>query len=165
MELKELCDRISEEAADITEQVLHRWGEIAESEPWLALPADLDFDHLPALIRRMAVASLCTTFDRGACRDMLAAAATHGEHRARQGFDESLIYREYHLLRRALWARMKSDHGESANVYYASIRMDAISTLATAGALHGMHRTELEEQGRWPAVLEEIMTEWSLPVA
>lgn len=163
MNLKQLCDRIIEEADSIAEQVLDRWTEISVHEPWLALPEDLDFDHLPDLIRRMAGAALCSDFDRQRCRDLVAAAATHGEHRAREGFQEALIYREYHLLRRALWSRLKTAEGENAAVYYASMRLDTVSTLATAGALHGMHREELEEQGRWPDVLEEILTDWPMP--
>lgn len=111
----------------------------------------------------MAGAALCSDFERGRCRDLLATAATHGEHRARQGFEESLIYREYHLLRRALWTRMTQESGQQADAYYASMRMDTVSTLATAGAIHGMHREELEAQGRWPQILEEIMTEWPVP--
>ena len=161
-ELKRLCEKIGREAADITDQILHRWTEISANEPWLALPEDLDFDHLPELIQRMAGAALCTDFEREPCRALLATAATHGEHRARQGFEETLIYREYHLLRRALWTRMTEEGGEHADAYYASMRMDTISTLATAGAIHGMHREELEAQGRWPDILEEIMTEWPL---
>ena len=163
MDLKGIGDRIVEGAIEIADEIINHWDRIASSEPWLALPENLDFDHLPELIRRMAMASLGSDFDRERCRDLLAASATHGEHRARQGFEESLIYREYHLLRRALWSRMKQEHGENADIYYASMRLDTVSTLATAGALHGMHREELEEQGRWPEILEEIMTEWPLP--
>ncbi|MBW3553645.1 MAG: hypothetical protein KY466_09045 [Gemmatimonadetes bacterium] len=111
----------------------------------------------------MAGAALCSDFERERCRALLATAATHGEHRARQGFEETLIYREYHLLRRALWIRMMEESGDGADAYYASMRMDTVSTLATAGAIHGMHREELEAQGRWPEILEEILTEWPLP--
>lgn len=163
MNLEKLCDQITNEAEPIARLIIERWDYIARNEPWLALPRDLDFDHLPDLVRRMAEAALCTDFDRQRCRDLIASAAAHGEHRAREGFEETLIYREYHLLRRALWHRMKAQEGENANVYYASMRLDTISTLATSGALHGLHREELERQGRWPDVLEEIMTEWPVP--
>ena len=163
MELKDLGEKIARDAPDIADQIINRWGEICVREPWLTLPDDLDFDHLPELIERMAGASLASDFARERCRDLLATSATHGEHRARQGFEEGLIYREYHLLRRALWTRLKEERGEGADVYYASMRLDTVSTLATAGALHGMHREELQAQGRWPGILEEIMTEWPLP--
>ena len=163
MDLKQLCDRIVREAHDIADQIINRWTEIARSEPWLALPDDLDFDHLPELIQNMARAALCTDFDHGHCRALLMTAATHGDHRAREGFEEELIYREYHLLRRALWTRMKQQHGETADVYYASMRLDTISTLAATGALHGMHQREFKEQGRWPDVLEDVMADWPAP--
>lgn len=163
MALEKICEELKAQAEDIARQVVGRWSTIGANEPWLSLPEDLDQDHLPDLIRRMVVASLCTDFERERCRDLIASAASHGEHRARQGFEENLIYREYHLLRRALWNRLKDGYGEGAGAYYASMRLDTISTIATAGALHGMHREELEAQGRWPGILEEIMTEWPLP--
>ena len=163
MELLDLCETLKRTADDVADTVIRRWGRIGTAEPWLALPADLDFDHLPELIRTMSAASLCTEFDPGLCSRVVEVGATHGEHRRADGFEDELIYREYHLLRRTLWEHLRDAHGDSAAVHYASMRLDAISGLATAAALHGMHREQLESQGRWPDVLDEVLADWPLP--
>lgn len=163
IELLALCETLKSNADEVATDVLDRWQVIGEAEPWQALPADLDHDHLPALIRSLASAALCTDFDPDLCRELVGDSAEHGTHRAREGMDDALIYREYHLLRRALARRMQEEHGEGATVYYATMRIDALVSLATTAALYGMNRSELEEEGRWPDVLNEMLEEWPLP--
>ena len=143
--------------------LIRRWHEVGANEPWLALPENLDFDHLPDLIRSIASAALCTEFDREACREAIYLAAEHGQHRAEQGFGDDLIHREYHLLQRALGRRVQEEHGENARSYYATMRLDALMSLLGAGALHGVHRAELESEGRWPQVLDDLLAGWPLP--
>lgn len=162
MDLPTLCQTLTAHAHSIAARVVRRWEEIAGAEPWLALPADLDFDHLPDLIRALAAAALCTEYDHTLCREAMEAAAGHGAHRAKQGFGENLIHREYHLLRRALAFSMKDEHGESAAVYYATMRLDALMSLMSAAALHGLHRQAFDDEGRWPAVLDELLDGWPL---
>ena len=163
MDLLALCESMKSNAEETTARILERWQEIGEAEPWHALPRGLDHDHLPILIRSLAGAALCTEFDRELCRNMVHDSAEHGEHRVEEGLDEALLYREYHLLRRALWQQMKKDHGENAQVYYATMRIDALISLANSAALHGMNRHRLEREGRWPQVLDELLDEWPLP--
>lgn len=163
MELLALCETLKGKAEAIADQIVDRWQEIARSEPWLALPPDIDFDHLPDLIRGLAGAALCTEFDRSLCEQVVRTAAQHGEHRDREGFPDDLIYREYHLLRRAMWERLRRDHGESAMAYLAAMRLDALSSLATAAALHGLHRHELTEKRPWSRVLQELLDDWPFP--
>ena len=165
MELEQLGRKLTEDADQVADAIIRRWSEIGSAEDWLRLPDDLDHDHLPDLIRRMAEAALCTDFERDRCRAVLECSAAHGAYRASQGFDESLLYREYHLLRRALWHRIEASWGSGAGTYYASMRLDTTATLATSGALNGIHRDELERQGRWPGVLDEILDDWPLPRA
>lgn len=163
MDLLALCETLKSNATDVAGAIVDRWRTIGQSEPWHALPDRLDFDHLPALIRALAGAALCTEFDRGLCRQLVETSATHGEHRAEQGLEESLLYREYHLLRRALWEQMKSKHGENATVYYATMRLDTLTSLATAAALQGLNRSRLERNDSWPDVLDQLLDEWPLP--
>lgn len=163
MKLLTLCETLKAKAEDVTSQILRRWTEIAEAEPWLALPPDVDFDHLPELIRGLSGAALCTEFHRGLCEDVARIAALHGERRSREGFNDELVYREYHLLRRGMWERMKRDHGDSAIVFLATMRLDALTSLATAAALHGLHRDEVGEKRPWARVLEQLLDEWPLP--
>lgn len=163
MDLMTLCESLKANAASIATKILENWDTIAEGEPWQALPPDLDHDHLPDLIRSLASAGLCTEFDRDLCRVMVTDSATHGDHRAAEGMDDALLYREYHLLRRALAKQLQRDHGENAAVFYATMRMDALIGLASSAALHGMNRAALEQEGRWPHVLDELLDGWPLP--
>ena len=165
MDLLAICESVKASADEITSSVLDRWRQIGDAEPWHRLPADLDFDHLPKMIRDLAGAALCTEFDRGMCARLVRTAAEHGEHRAEQGLEEELLYREYHLLRRALWDQMKGDYGQNATVFYATMRVDTLTSLANAAALHGLNRPILEEKGVWPDVLSDLLDDWPLPAS
>lgn len=165
MDLLALCESVKGNAEPIAEDVINRWHRIGAAEPWLALPDDLDLDHLPGLIRLLAAASLCTDYDRGLCQEAIRAAASHGERRAKQGYGETLLHREYHLLRRGLAEHLKGEHGDGQTVYLAVMRMDALTTPVISAALHGFHRVDLEAEGRWPEVIDEILDEWPLPGA
>ena len=163
MDLLALCETLKASAEEIATAIVDRWDEIARNEPWNALPPGLDNDHLPHLIRSLAGAALCTEFDRELCRKMVYDSATHGRHRGEEGLDDTLLYREYHHLRRALWQQMKEAHGENATVYYATMRIDALVSLANSAALYGLNWAVLHDEGRWPTVLEELLDEWPLP--
>ena len=163
IQLLTLGETLKGNADDIANQIVTRWQEIARVEPWLALPSDLDFDHLPTLIRQLAAAALCTEFDRGLCEQVARTAAEHGEYRAAEGFHDDLIYREYHLLGRAMWERMREDHGESAMAYLAAMRLDALTGLGTAAALYGLHRDRVTGTRSWAEVLEDLLDKWPLP--
>ncbi len=163
MDLLSLCETIKANAGEIGANVISDWGHISGAEPWLVLPDRLDLDHIPQLVRQLAAASLCTDFDRALCQDVIRTAADHGDRRRGEGYEETLLHREYHLLRRALADRLRRMHGEDTTVFLAMMRIDALTTLAIAAALHGFHRKELEERGRWPAVIERLLDDWPLP--
>lgn len=148
---------------DLASDIIDRWDVIAESEPWQVLPPDLDHDHLPQLVRSLAHAGLCTDFDRDACRSMAHDSAEHGKYRAQEGMEDALLYREYHLLRRALWHHMKETHGETATTYYATMRIDALISMANSAALYGLNWEALERDGRWPNIVDELLDDWPLP--
>lgn len=164
MDPSTLCETVKASATAIAAKVVGRWEQIAGAEPWLQLPPELDFDHIPDLIRALADAALCTEYDRTLCRKAMGIAAGHGHHRAGQGFGENLIHREYHLLRRALAFTLKEEHGDGADVFYATMRLDALMSLTGAAALHGLYRNTLHQEGRWPKILDELLDTWPLPV-
>ncbi|MFP4624531.1 MAG: hypothetical protein ACLFRX_10165 [Gemmatimonadota bacterium] len=165
MDLLALCETMKANADEVARAMVDHWRTIGEAEPWHRLPDDLGHDHLPHLIRDLAGAALCTEFDREMCRRAVRTSAAHGERRAEAGLDDALLYREYHLLRRALWRQMKRVHGETATIYYAAMRLDALVSLANAAALHGLNRGTLEAEGRWPRVLDALLDDWPLPSA
>lgn len=163
MDLRTLCESMKSGAEEISHRILDRWDVIAGEEAWQALPSDLDHNHLPELIRSLASAGLCTDFDSELCAKMVRDSAEHGRHRAEEGLSDNLLYREYHLLRRALWQRFKDEHGDSATVYYATMRIDALISLANSAALYGLNWKTLDADGRWPQALDELLEEWPLP--
>jgi hypothetical protein len=148
---------IEQEAEALVKWVLEAWGVIAEAEPWLALPPDLDQDHLPQLVRELSAAALDGARSESLRRQLLYTAAEHGAHRRDSGFAEDLIHTEYHLLRRALWSYLRKQFGENDDTVEVILRVDATITLAAAGSLLGYHRTALEAAGRWPDGLEKVL--------
>lgn len=162
-DLQPLCESLKANSEEVAAAIVDRWAVIAEGEPWQSLPPGLGHDHLPRLVESLAEAALCTDFDRERCRKMVHDSAEHGKHRGQEGLDDSLLYREYHLLRRALWQQMKEDHGETATVYYATMRIDALVSLANSAALYGLNWAALDKEGRWPHVLDELLDDWPLP--
>lgn len=164
MDFIALCEMIKERAEDISAAVLDRWVVISGAEQWLSLPDGLDYDHLPQLIRQLAAASLCTEYDRTLCEHVVQTAVLHGVHRADQGFGENLIHREYHLMRRALAREMTAEHGETADTYYANMRIDALISVAASAALRGVHQPdELDDGDRRREVASEILDAWPIP--
>lgn len=163
LDLVEIAQMLKANAHEVSEDILQRWSRIGEAEPWQRLPPEVDLDHLPELIRRLAAAALGTEFDRDLCETVVAASAEHGSHRALEGLEEALVYREYHLLRRALWEKLTVEHGENATTYYAGMRLDALISLALAAGLHGWNRPTLEANGRWPEALTDLLDNWPLP--
>lgn len=160
MDLDQIGQILSASADDLALAVVQRWEELSEAEEWLALPDDLDMNHLPALIRSLADSALLSDFSRRECRRVVDAAALHGQHREEAGFAEDLIFREHHLLRRALWNQLRERFGENAQTFYAAMRLDTVIGLATTASLQGYHWKKLEEHGRWPRALDELLEEW-----
>ena len=134
--------------------VMVEWQEITRDEPWLSLPAEHQMDAVPAVVLALADAALCdppgTTEDEA----LVAAAAKHGRTRFEQGFDQALLFTEYHLIRTALWHYIRSKYSQAADTM---LRIDAAITVATSASLFGFHRDELETSGQWPAVVQALI--------
>jgi len=158
--LKETARVIAANADQLARTVVGDWGSIIEREPWLALPAVIDQDHLPDLIRCLADCAVGREFDRGACRGLIDTAASHGHSRYILGVDENILFREYHLLRHGIWNHLRDDYGASEEMVPVITRFDAGITLSTRASLHGYHRATHEHTGRWPDVLGTLLDEW-----
>lgn len=166
LDLDQIGEILKTSADEVALSVVQRWRELGKAEEWLTLPEDLDMDHLPSLIRSLADSALVSDFGKPECTRLVDAAALHGQHREEAGFGEDLIFREYHLLRRSLWNRLRERFGENAQTFYATMRLDTVIGLATAASLQGYHWKKLNEQGRWPQALDELLEEWpGLPEA
>lgn len=160
---EQLCRTLRGQVDEIAQDAIARWKEMVRLEPWAQLPEELDHDHLPDVITHLLEGCGSAAMDYDSLKRGVAAAAQHGEHRAEQGFDESLIFREYAVLRKVLndWlARVEPDTGERVP---ALVRIDAGITLLSGASLRGLYRKTLEQSGEWEGLLERYLQDFRLP--
>lgn len=157
----ELCTEIELHAQTISESVVENWRHIAETEVWHSLPREMSFDDLPNVLKSIACAALHDKFDNAWLHEILRYSAEHGLHRNQEGFQESYIYTEYHLLRRSLWDFVRASLG-AADAIVVITRIDAAISLATMAGLRGFHQQTFVQRGDWPAALHRLLDEWPL---
>lgn len=160
---RNLCGELQDEAEEIAADTIARWKEMARTEPWADLPEDIDHDHLPHVIGSLLEACAQEPMDRVSLRKGVEAAAKHGRHRARQGFDEGLIFREYSVLRKALDDRLARIEPHPRPRAGALVRIDAGITLLSGASLRGLHKDALEASGDWEGLLDRYLQDFRLP--
>ena len=158
---EKLLRLILDRAEGIAAEIVAGWREIGKDEVWLALPENMDFDHLPDVLRALARATFSLRVDPDLARKLTEESAKHGSDRQEQGFQEAYLYAEYTLLRRSTW-EMFQEHLSAAEAYGAIVRADALLSLSTLACLRGFHRPTYEERGDWPATLDRLVDEWPL---
>lgn len=158
---EKLLKLILDNAESIAEEIVEEWREIGRDEVWLSLPPNMDFDHLPEVLRALARATFAPEVDRSLARQLTGESAKHGSDRHEQGFQESYLYTEYMLLRRSTW-ELFQEHLKAREAYGAIVRADALISLSTLACLRGFHRVTYEERGDWPATLDRLVGEWPL---
>lgn len=153
---------VADGADELAQQVVDDWDGIIQREPWLALPQVIDQDHLPELIRELASCSIGNEFGREPCQQLIQSAAKHGHDRYLLGVDESVLFREYHLLRHGVWKHLRErfSRNEQSALLRVITRFDAGISLASRASLHGYHKATHEKEGRWPDVLGTLLDEW-----
>lgn len=160
MAVEKLGRLLVESAEPIAFEVMADWDRLGTSEPWHRLPPDLDHDHLPDVIRKLAATALLTFFDRAELASLAWVSVEHGQHRFETGVSEETVAREHELLRWALWRRLKREAGiETASE--AIIRLDSAISFAHGASLRGFHRRTIEATGDWPAAIERYIDEWT----
>jgi hypothetical protein len=153
MEMKEICEDLK---ANVN-RIVQEWYHLVHAAPWVSMPPGTSIDHLPPVVLGIAEAALCAPADMEAHRQKVWAAAKHGQDRRRQGYEEPLIFQEYHYLRQAIWNYLRQAHPESETVMKAIFRIDTAIQLAITASIQGYHREELEQQGHWPQIIETIV--------
>lgn len=159
-EYEEVCQKVKAAAVDLALEVTLHWKTHAMAEPWFTFPEEIDFDHLPELIASLADVALALGRDAETCRRNLWAAVRHGEERRKDGFHEELIFREYDLLRRALWRYIRDTQGVNQPATNVILAVDTAISVAASASLRGFHRDAFLAGGRWPAVVEELLERW-----
>lgn len=147
---RDLIVEVGERIPDI----LSDWLTLTGTHPWLQLPDELDLDHLPDLVH--ALIDTCVGRDRDGDpkRRVVEAGLMHGQHRARQDYPDHLLFREYHLLREAIWRGMHRRHPQERQTVSAISRIDAAITVATRASLQGYHRKTWDDE-----VVEKLVRE------
>lgn len=162
-EYERVCQAVKASAVDLALEITLQWKLKATAEPWFTFPEQIDFDHLPELIASLADVALARSSDPEVRRRKIWAAARHGEERRRDGFHEELLFREYDLLRRALWQYIRDHHGINQPSTNVILAIDSGISLAASASLRGFHRDAFESAGRWPAALDELLDCWPQP--
>ncbi len=114
-------------------------------------------DGLSKLVRLLGEAAREREQGRdGVGRQLVRTAMDHGRERARDGFSDDLLFREYYLLRRALWQSLRQlNPGEAADTI---LRIDAEITMASAASLHGLHASGSRDCDE--ALVDRIASRW-----
>ena len=143
-------------AALVSQKVIASWVALSDRPPWDRLTTAERIDHLAPLLASLFRAVFEETPERTHRAEMIRDAATHGEERRAQGYDEEIILEEYYLIRDLLWTELRARlaPGDAAPII---IRVDAALSLASAACLRGMHREALEAVGQWPGVLDVLV--------
>ena len=159
----DVLGEIREGVVNNVETILSHFRAATQEDPWIRLPQEYHANNLHTVV--VAVAELALRPSEGAperCRSMLHAAAEHGEERLREGFDDSLLFRELYLLRTAIWHYVhQHPAGSSAEGFEAILRIDGALTLAVRASVRGFHRPTYETRGEWPHVIDGMECEWN----
>ena len=140
----------------VSQKVVASWVALSDRPPWDRLTTADRIDHLAPLLESLFRAVFEETPERTHRAEMIRDAATHGEERRAQGYDEEIILEEYYLLRDLLWTELRArlPAAEAAPII---VRVDAALSLASAACLRGMHREALEASGQWPIALDALV--------
>jgi hypothetical protein len=140
----------------ISTKVLAAWVALSDRPPWSRLTTAERVDHLPPLLDAIFLAVFDETSERAHRARMIHGAASHGEDRRSQGYDEEIILDEYYLLRGLLWTELRArlDPARAAPII---VKVDSALSLASAASLRGMNRARLESAGQWPAALDALV--------
>jgi hypothetical protein len=157
---KKTLNDLEEHAAAIAVRIAGSWHERAEAELGAPLPRELDLDSLPELIRTLARAAHAGPKDP-ASEELIRVAIKHGKDRRKAGYADTLIFREYHVLRRFLWDELRKSKETQDAVIKAILHIDAAMTAATAASALGFRLEDkpMDEE----TLIKRILKDWTMP--
>lgn len=156
--MKTIRQTIVDDAASVVARVLERWKTVSAEEPWWNME-HVDADHLHELVQVTADAALEEEPTEATVRRFILTAHDHGRDRRDDGHRDTVVHHEFVLLRRALWADIKEEHGATAASYRAMTRLGMALSHAEIASLHGYHELDLppDSAARAP---ERLTQEW-----
>lgn len=153
-----------ERLASQADVVVAEWDRLSDEEPWRGLPPAHRVDALPALVRGLVSMALADTGPGERVQAGLAPAFEHGAQRRRLGFPDDVLFREYQILRDALWRLVRSE-ARQEEAHQAIFCLDAAITVATRASLLGYHRAEIDAAGRWEEMARQVERESAVACA
>jgi hypothetical protein len=156
--MESIRQTIIDDAPAVVTRVLDRWKAVSVDEPWWDME-HVDADHLHELVRVTAEAALDEEPDEDTVRRFVLTARDHGRDRREDGHRDTVVHHEFVLLRRALWADIKEQHGVSAASHGAMTRLAVALSHAEIASLHGYHELDLPRDSAARAP-ERLVQEW-----
>jgi hypothetical protein len=156
--MKSIRQTIVDDAPTVVARVLERWNADTAEEPWWNME-HVDADHLHQLVQATADAALEDEPTEDTVRRFILTARDHGRDRRNDGHRDTVVHHEFVLLRRALWADIKEQHGANAASHRAMTRLSMALSHAEIASLHGYHELDLppDSVARAP---ERLTQEW-----
>lgn len=155
---------IADRIATNVQEVLKRFDEVGEEDPWINLPGEYRVNYLSEVIALASTLALCAPDDEETCRKLVHGAAHHGETRLEQGLPDSIIFREVYLVRESVWSYIRQmDDTDTELATEAILRIDMALSLASKASLRGYHRPAFQARGSWPQAIDGLVDEWNPP--
>ncbi len=129
-------------------EIMAEWDRNTHDLPWSSLEAGDRQNNLASVITRVIDCAMSDASRDLRVDAMIDAACGHGESRRKQGFDVSMLFREYDLLRAATWREL-SALSASPTSYNAIFVIDGLLSVATRATVLGYHRAEMEANNLW----------------
>jgi len=146
---------------DDTDVVMKRWRHAVATEPGLMGARDLDVDSLPELVGTALDVLEERPDQESSRRNLLKWALEHGRHRICEGVPDDMLFKEYHVLRYALWNTIRERHGTNRVTSSVITQLDAVPSVASRASLRGYYLEHFDsggvdmaenllEEGPWP---------------
>ena len=159
-DFRQALAKLEENADGVAAKVAALWHQRSEQELDKKLPPELDLDHLPEVIRRLAAAAPVGP-GHPAAEELMRTALRHGKHRREAGYADAILFREYHVLRRFLWDELKGSGESQDAIVGAILHIDAAMTAATAASVHGFHL--LDRPRDEDELVARLVRDWTMP--
>ncbi|MEX0891081.1 MAG: hypothetical protein WEB88_02845 [Gemmatimonadota bacterium] len=144
-----------------TDAVMKRWRHSVATEPGLMGARELDVDALPELISTALDVLEERPDQETSRRNLLKWTLEHGHYRIRESVPDDMLFKEYHVLRYALWDTIRERHGTNRLTSTVITQLDAVLSVASRASLRGYYHEHFEtggedmaenllEDGPWP---------------
>jgi hypothetical protein len=142
--------------------IVIEWKRLTRRAPWTNLSESDWVDHLPPLLTAMIDGVVCGSGSHEARRRVVEQGILHGAHRRVAGLTIDDVYEEATHLRTATWHLLTAETSDEfgSEAFIEVIRFDAAISVATLASFTGFHRSAMEEEQDWAAVIDRLLEHW-----